>query len=546
MQPHNISIRSKLTVLSIFPIICVLIIISTGLMELKEADDGIVSIYDDRIIPMKDLKIISDDYSVMIIDILNKANSGLVSAGEALKSIRDSRAATKERWAKYIKTSLTAEEAKLVSETEERFIVANQALDNLESELEQYKSDSYLLGLLYKYDGPMYKQIDPVSEKIAELIDLQLKVAKQKRNYIDEAYAEALYVMGSLGSITILFLTILSFYIYRSIRKPLDILKDAMHSVSTDLDLTVTVPVYGTDELATMSKSFNLMLEQQRVLIQDIGQATEQLASAAEEMSSVSQQSNQNISNQRLEIEQVASAMNEMVSTTQDVASNAENADQQARVMQGKAQQGNRIVGDAVSSTKVLVDNVKAVSERMELVARDSENIGSIVEVINGIAEQTNLLALNAAIEAARAGNNGRGFAVVADEVRTLAQRTQESTNEIQNAVERLQKGTGSAVSAMEQGLKEAEQTGDKATQAGDALQDISESVGVITDMNTHIASASEEQTCVAEEINRSLVNISDVSQESSNGSEQISQASEELSHLAVSLNAKVSKFKAS
>jgi methyl-accepting chemotaxis protein len=236
--------------------------------------------------------------------------------------------------------------------------------------------------------------------------------------------------------------------------------------------------------------------------------------------------------------------MNEMVSTSQDVATNAEHADSQAKVMLDQAEQGNIIVSSAVSSTNALVGNVAEVSERIRAVENDSESIGSIIGVINDIAEQTNLLALNAAIEAARAGDQGRGFAVVADEVRTLAQRTQQSTTEIQNAIERLQSGTRTAVTAMEQSQQEAELAGGKAAEAGEALQGISEAVGMITDMNTHIASASEEQTSVAEEINRSLVAINDASQESSEGATQISAASEELSRLAADLNGKVSQFK--
>ncbi|WP_292952831.1 MULTISPECIES: methyl-accepting chemotaxis protein [unclassified Neptuniibacter] len=236
--------------------------------------------------------------------------------------------------------------------------------------------------------------------------------------------------------------------------------------------------------------------------------------------------------------------MNEMVSTSQDVATNAEHADSQARLMQDQASQGNDIVSAAVTSTNSLVNNVAVVSERISAVENDSDSIGSVIGVINDIAEQTNLLALNAAIEAARAGDQGRGFAVVADEVRTLAQRTQQSTTEIQNAIERLQSGTRSVVTAMEKSQQEAELTGEKASQAGEALQGISEAVGMITDMNTHIASASEEQTSVAEEINRSLVSINDASQESSDGAVQISAASDELARLAVDLNAKVQQFK--
>lgn len=543
MLLSGLSIRSKLVLTSILPLIGIAIIIATSLFELKQSDDGVARIYEDRVIPLEDLKIIADDYAVFVIDAVNKANAGIMTNEEALKGVKDARAEISEKWQKYMATTLTTEEAQLAKEAETLFVAANQSLDRLESAMNNIGS-GYIAGQLGDFDGPLYDTIDPISEKIAELISLQLRVAAEERAAISEAYNTALIVMVVLGVVVILTLAILSKLVYHSIRTPLDALNSAMDRVASSSDLTANIPVSGKDELAEMSNNFNTMLTHQRNLIGNIGGATQQLAAAAEQMSAISSQATNNINNQRLEIEQVASAMNEMVSTSQDVATNAEHADSQARTMLDQASQGNEIVSAAVSSTNSLVGNVAQVSERITAVENDSESIGSIIGVINDIAEQTNLLALNAAIEAARAGDQGRGFAVVADEVRTLAQRTQQSTTEIENAIERLQSGTRTAVTAMEQSQREAEQAGSKASEAGDALQGISEAVGMITDMNTHIASASEEQTSVAEEINRSLVAINDASQESADGAAQISTASDELSRLAVDLNNKVGQFK--
>jgi methyl-accepting chemotaxis protein len=543
MLLNGLSIRSKLILTSILPILGIFIIIATSLTELKSANDGVGRIYEDRVVPLEDLKIIADDYAVYVIDAVNKANAGIITGADALKGVQSARKEIADKWQKYMSTTLTPEESRLAQEAETLFIAANRSLDGLEQGIQQLGSGD-LSGQLGQYDGPLYATIDPISEKIAELISLQLRVAHEERDAISQAYDVAVITMLVLGAGSIFILGILSILVYRSIRTPLDALNQAMEQVASHSDLTVAVPISGNDELTQMSSNFNRMLEHQRTLIGNISNATHQLASAAEEMSSISVQANQSISNQRLEIEQVASAMNEMVSTSQDVATNAEHADSQAKVMQEQAQQGNQIVSSAVDSTNNLVGKVSQVSDRIRAVETDSESIGSIIGVINDIAEQTNLLALNAAIEAARAGDQGRGFAVVADEVRTLAMRTQQSTTEIQQAIERLQSGTRTAVDAMVQSQTEAEQAGAKAAEAGDALQGISEAVGMITDMNTHIASASEEQTSVAEEINRSLVAISDASQESADGATQLSAASDQLSRLAVELNTKVSEFK--
>ena len=543
MLLNKLTVRSKLMLISILPIIGIVAIIITSLFELKKSDDGVGRIYEDRVVPLEDLKLIADDYAVFVIDAVNKANAGIITGSEALNGIQKARKEISTKWQKYMATTLTPEEAQLAKEAEALFGPANQSLDKLESELQRVGTGN-IAGLINNFDGPLYETIDPIGEKVAELISLQLRVAGEERQSIAEAYNKALIVMVVLGAAIILMLGILSKLIYNSIRTPLEVLNHAMEEVANNSDLTANVDISGNDELSVMSVNFNKMIDHQRELIGDISNATHQLASAAEEMSAISAQANGSINNQRLEIEQVASAMNEMVSTSQDVATNAEHADSQAKVMLDQAEQGNIIVSSAVSSTNTLVGNVAEVSEKIRSVETDSESIGSIIGVINGIAEQTNLLALNAAIEAARAGDQGRGFAVVADEVRTLAQRTQQSTTEIQTAIERLQQGTRSAVTAMEQSQQEAELAGGKAAEAGEALQGISEAVGMITDMNTHIASASEEQTSVAEEINRSLVAINDASQESSDGATQISAASEQLSRLAVDLNTKVSQFK--
>ena len=338
--------------------------------------------------------------------------------------------------------------------------------------------------------------------------------------------------------------SLLAYLIAVSITGPLGRLLQVVVEIQRDSDLTRRTGISGTDELGVVARALDQMLDGFQNTLQKLAAAAAQLAAAAEQLSATSDETNGNITRQQMETDQVATAMNEMTATAQEVARNAADAADAAASADDETRSGQRVVTQTISAIKTLVDEVERATAVIHKLETDSEEIGKVLDVIRGIAEQTNLLALNAAIEAARAGEQGRGFAVVADEVRTLAQRTQQSTQEIQDMIERLQHGAQNAVSVMGESQKRAHGTAEQAAQAGDSLQAITAAVGRINDMNTQIASAAEEQTAVAEEINRNIVNISQAVADTSQGAGQTAQASDELARLAADLQARVGQFR--
>ena len=362
---------------------------------------------------------------------------------------------------------------------------------------------------------------------------------------IEDAFWKQAYSIISISAVIVAVIAIIALAIARSITRPLKMTVTAMADISRgEGDLTARLKVQGNDEISQLTDYFNGFVGRIHNVIIQASKSSEAVSAAAEELSSITAESSATISQQTKETDQVATAIHEMSTTVHEVAQNAGRAASAASNADQEAIQGKQQVDITIKAIHDLTGQVKSSAEVIQTLRSDSENIGSVLDVIRNVAEQTNLLALNAAIEAARAGEHGRGFAVVADEVRTLAQRTQESTDEIQVIIEQLQSAALKAVSVMDESLKFTEATEATAAEAGESLDRILAAVESIRDQNDMIASAAEEQSLVAEEINRNVVNIVNLSQTTSESTEQINHASEELAQQADGLHGLVRQFR--
>lgn len=365
------------------------------------------------------------------------------------------------------------------------------------------------------------------------------------RDKVEGTTATLQNTLVGIGIAIAIVLTAGGFWLVRSVVSRLLMVRDQLQEIATgEGDLTVRLDTAGGDELSELASAFNTFAERLRLMVADFADATRDLEAAANDSADIADKAQCGTIQQQGDTEQVATAITQLSASVQEVVRNTTAASDMAEEASGKANEGQHIIENAVAAINSLVEEVKISAEAIQKLERDSENIGTVLDVIRSIAEQTNLLALNAAIEAARAGESGRGFAVVADEVRTLAQRTQSSTQEIQDLIERLQAGVNNTSETMEEGLRRADRGVTEVHKATGALDGIRSAIAQIVDMNAQIAAATEQQSAVAEEINRNVVSISDVASRSTLCAQQTVKAADHLDQLSTRLSGHIDRYK--
>lgn len=404
------------------------------------------------------------------------------------------------------------------------------------------------------FDTPIGQSLDVSAEswfklstaRIDQMSDVENALSLHIRDLANQEHVHAYFVLcivlASVGG-AVVAVVLLSSLIIRNIRTAVREVNSVLIALS-ERDLTSRATYVGRDEFGTIASNLNRTATELSQIIQEIGTATAQVATAAEEASAVTLQTSQSLVRQRQGTELVVTAINEMSATVRDVAQSTGDAATLSQQVSQSTEKGRK---EIEATVRVIQDMSEQADETAVIIGElksESDSISTVLDVIRGIAEQTNLLALNAAIEAARAGDHGRGFAVVATEVRTLAQRTQESTGNIQDMITKLQAGSDRATSSMKETLSKTRTGASNIERAGELLAEIAVSVSSISDRNMQIATAAEQQSAVAEDINRNVMEINDVAIQVSAGADQTAATSRELARLAEHQQVMVSRFK--
>jgi methyl-accepting chemotaxis protein len=499
---NQLSVKARLLLLIALLGLFLLGVGMAGIAGMKSSNTALGTVYNDRVVPLKQLKVIADAYAVAIIDAVNKTNAGLMSAEDALKGVRSARKDIATQWSAYMATTLTGDETRLSKEAAPLFKAADAAIDTLETFLGG--QHGLIAGQLGAFDGPLYDTIDPISGKISELVDLQLRVASDEFKASQDAYERTIKLNAALIGVALALGIGFGLWLVHSLTSQLGgephYAAQAVTQVAAG-DLTVDITLRPGDQ-SSMLWALRQMVLRLRQTITDISMTAQGLASSSEEISAASQALAQGASQQASNVEETSASVEQIAAT---VAHNSDNA----HITEGIATQASTDASEGGEAVRKTVDAMRTIATK--------------IGIVDDIAYQTNLLALNAAIEAARAGEHGKGFAVVAAEVRKLAERSQVAAQEISSVA-------GSSVTLAER--------------AGGLLDQMVPNIRKTAGLVQEIASAGREQSTGLSQITTAVTQMSQATQINASSAEQLSSTAEEVSAQAAQLQELVGYFK--
>lgn len=546
---NKITFKARLILLTAISVLLIALVAAVGLMGIKNLNKALEDIYQENMVPMKLLDNVFSDINgtrtQLLLALQHAPDSPFYDLHDHplslhLDTIKEGQARNQAAWQELDALGFTGAELQMYETLRARVRVLRQ--ESVDLVVQAIHDRDF-----YRANQVILTKVNPavtaVREVMVELSNHLMVDAQEAYSEGEQRYQQTLKLFAFVLIIGGGLLLLLALRVILSIQQAVKLLREASEKIAAG-DTTVRVAYPGNDELRSVAQAFNHMGERFQSALHDVGRSAEQLAAASEETSVVTENTSESMRKQQNEISLVATAMNEMHATANEVAQSASLAADAAHHADEEALVGRDVSLQTIEAIESLASAVEHATGVIEALAKDSEEIGSVLDVIRSIAEQTNLLALNAAIEAARAGEAGRGFAVVADEVRTLASRTQNSTEEINNMVTRLQRGAVQAVEAMEAGRTEARAGVEQTLKTTACLESIVKAISTINDMNVQIASAAEEQSAVSEEITRSVVAIDDLTTETTDGAMQTTEASHEVARLASALQELLGRFK--
>lgn len=546
---NKISLKARLILLTVIAVLLFILVAVVGLVGISNLNKALEDVYKEHMVPANLLDSIFADINnnrtQLLLALQHAPDSAFLdmhdhSVNQHIESIRSGQVRNKQGWTQLDDIGFSGAELQMLEALKAHVqVLRTEAVELAIAAIEQQD--------YYRANEIILQKVNPaivrVREAMTQLSTQLMNNAQAEFNQGEQRYQDTVTLFVFVLIIGGALIVLLAVRVLSSIQHAVKLLREASEKMAAG-DTRVRVEYTSHDELRAVALAFNNMGERFQSALHDVERSAQQLAAASEETSVITANTSESMNQQHNEISQVATAMNEMHATASEVARSASLAAEAAHHADGEAVVGRDVSLQTIEAIEALAAAVEHATGVIESLAKDSEEIGSVLDVIRSIAEQTNLLALNAAIEAARAGEAGRGFAVVADEVRSLASHTQKSTQEINDMVARLQRGAGQAVEAMVAGRHQARAGVEQTLKTTACLESIVKAIGTINDMNVQIASAAEEQSAVSEEITRSVVAINDLTDKTTDGARQTTEASHEVARLAGMLQEMLGRFR--
>ncbi|HEX5394507.1 MAG TPA: methyl-accepting chemotaxis protein [Rhodocyclaceae bacterium] len=538
---RNLKVAQRFLILASVFLIGMILIAVSGVVGMRSAVDGLDSVYRDRVVALRDLKVIADMYAVNIVDTAHKARNGGITYQQALKNVAEAEGTLKKSWDAYLATELVGEEVRLVNEIKPLMKASETTLAHLKDLLMRGDAE----GLAQFTAKELYPAIDPLSGKFSDLSDVQLSAAKEEYESASDLYHVLSGVNLAISLVAAGLGLAMASFIARELIGQLGAEPGEVAHVASQIaqgKLGVDVVVKPGDDASVMA-AMKSMRDELRKLVSGIARGAEQLASASSQMASTGEQVAAGSAEQSEATSSIASSVEEMTASIQLISESAGTAKDAASVAEQQVDSSIHVVDRTVDELRKISTTATATSQDIQDLARKSAEIGSIINVIKEIADQTNLLALNAAIEAARAGEQGRGFAVVADEVRKLAERTTSSTEEIVSMVNAIQRSTERTTQSTEEGRLFAEEGARLADEGADSMRAVKAGIDHTLTSARDISTALAEQSSTSVQISRNVERVAQMTEENSAAVASLNSAAGHVSQLAQELNGLVRRF---